>query len=41
MFRNQRLSLRLLAATVLAIIATAAISVGTVLAGGGGAPFPR
>ena len=41
MSHNARLSLRLLAATVLAVIATAAVSVGTVLAGGGGPPLPH
>jgi hypothetical protein len=41
MSRNQRFSLRLLAATMLAALATAAISVGTALAGGGGGPFPH
>jgi hypothetical protein len=41
MSHNARLTLRLLAATVLAIVATAAVSVGTVLAGGGGPPLPH
>jgi hypothetical protein len=41
MSQNARLSLRLLAATVMAVIATAVLSVGTVLAGGGGPPFPH
>jgi len=41
MSRHQRFSLRLLAAMMLAALATAAVSVGTVLAGGGGPPLPR
>jgi hypothetical protein len=41
MSRNARLGLHLFAATVLAAIATAAISAATVLAGSGGGPFPR
>lgn len=41
MSRNARLSLRLFAAALLAAIATAAISVGTALAGSGGPPFPH
>jgi hypothetical protein len=39
MSRNTRL--RLLASTLLAVIATAALSVGTVLADGGGPPWPK
>jgi hypothetical protein len=41
MSRNSRLGLRLFAATLLAAIATAAIGVATVLAGGGGPPLPH
>lgn len=41
MSHNARLGLRLFAATLLAAIATAAISVATVLAGSGGPPLPR
>lgn len=41
MAHKARLGLRLLAATVLAVIATAAISVATVFAGGGGPPLPH
>jgi hypothetical protein len=41
MSRNDRLGLRLFAATLLAAIATAAIGVATVFAGSTGGPFPR
>ncbi len=41
MSREARLGLRVVAATVLAFLATAAFSVATVFAGGSGGPFPR
>lgn len=41
MFVNARLRLRILASALLAALATAAIGIGTVLAGSGGPPFPR
>lgn len=41
MTRRVGLRLRLIAAVVLATAAAAALSVGTVLAGSGGPPFPR
>ncbi|MGD0409416.1 MAG: hypothetical protein ABSB34_10550 [Candidatus Limnocylindrales bacterium] len=39
--RDTHLHLRLFAAVLLAALATAAISVGTALAGSGGPPFPH
>ena len=39
--RDTHLRLRLFAAVLLAALATAAISVGTALAGSGGPPFPH
>lgn len=39
--RDTRLRLRLFAAVLLAALSTAAISVGTALAGSGGPPFPH
>jgi hypothetical protein len=41
MHQNTRRGLRVVAAMLLAAIATGAIGVATVLAGGGGPPFPR
>jgi len=41
MSHNTRLRLRLVASALLAAVATAAISVGTALAGSGGPPIPR
>jgi hypothetical protein len=41
MFKNARLTLRLIASVLLATVATAAIGVATVLADGGGPPFPH
>jgi hypothetical protein len=41
MSRHSLRHLRLVAATLLATVATAAIGIGTALAGGGGGPFPR
>lgn len=41
MSTNPRLRLRLVASALLAALATAVISVGTALAGGGGPPIPK
>jgi len=41
MSHNARARLRLVASALLAAVATAAISVGTALAGSGGPPMPR